>query len=77
MAVIGFGANIREDDLIGYGIGVAQSSNTNVVQGVFETFYRYQGPFNIQMTPNVQLIIGDGMRGDFSVVAGLRGHVEF
>lgn len=77
MAVIGFGANRRDNDLAGIGIGAGRSSDTSVIQGVLETFYRYQGPFDIQITPNFQLLIGDGMRGDFAFVAGLRGHLDF
>ena len=77
MAVIGFGSNMRENDLLGFGVGAGQSSDSSDIQGVFETFYRYQGPFNIQITPNVQLLVGDGLRKDFAMVLGLRGHIEF
>ena len=77
MAVIGFGSSMRENDLLGFGVGAGQSSDSSDIQGVFETFYRYQGPFNIQITPNVQLLVGDGLRKDFAMVLGLRGHIEF
>ncbi|MEO1857917.1 MAG: hypothetical protein ABGY95_11225 [Rubritalea sp.] len=77
MAVIGFGANVRENDLVGFGLGAGRSSDTSDIQGVFETFYRHQGPLDIQITPNVQLLAGDGIRGNFAFVAGLRGHLDF
>lgn len=77
MAVIGFGSNMRENDLVGFGLGAGRSADSTQVQGVFETFYRYQGPLDIQITPNVQLLIGNGLRSDYALVVGLRGHVEF
>ncbi len=77
MAVIGFGANMRENDLIGFGVGAGQSSDTGIVQGVLEGFYRYQTPYKFAITPDLQLHIGEGLRGDFAVVAGLRAHIEF
>ncbi|PQJ28475.1 carbohydrate porin [Rubritalea profundi] len=77
MAVVGFGSNMRENDFLGFGVGAGQSSDTADIQGVFETLYRYQGPFNIQITPNAQLLVGDGLRKNFAMVVGLRGHIEF
>jgi hypothetical protein len=77
MAVVGFGASIREDDLIGFGVGAGRSSDTGVVQGVLEGFYRYQTPYKFSITPDLQLHLGKGLRGDFSVIAGVRAHIEF
>lgn len=77
MAVIGFGHSCRDDDLFGVGAGIGQSSVTGSEQGVLEVFYRYQSPFKIQITPDIQLHVGDGMDGDFTFVAGLLGHIDF
>lgn len=77
MAVIGIGQIVREDDLVGIGAGVGHSSVKGHVQAVLEVFYRYQAPFNLQITPDLQLLVGDGLRADYDIVAGLRGHINF
>ncbi|MFC5050779.1 carbohydrate porin [Rubritalea spongiae] len=77
MGVVGIGQTMREKDLIGIGTGVGHSSEKGRTQAVLEAFYRYQAPFGLQITPDVQLLIGDGLDGDFDFVAGLRGHIYF
>ncbi|MFD2160469.1 carbohydrate porin [Rubritalea tangerina] len=77
MGVIGFGKTCRETDLFGLGIGVGRSSATSDIQGVIETFYRYQAPFQLEITPDIQFLVGNGLRGDYEIVTGLRGHFNF
>lgn len=77
MAVIGYGESFRENDLLGVGIGTGRSSDNNDIQGVLEVFYRYQAPFNIEITPDIQFLVGEGLKGDYDIVAGLRGIVSF
>lgn len=77
MAVVGIGQTMREDDLIGIGTGVGRSSRQGHVQAVFEVFYRYQGPHGLQITPDIQLLVGNNLSANYDVVAGLRGHIDF
>ena len=77
MATIGVGENRRENDLLGIAVGAGRSSLSPDYQGVIEVFYRYQTNFGLQLTPDIQLHVGDGVRKGFALIPGLRGRMDF
>lgn len=77
---VGFAASRCENDLVGIALGCGrESSGGKDWQGVLEAFYRRQIGHSLQITPDAQLIFGDGLGPDHSVrlVFGLRGELAF
>ena len=87
LLVVGMGRDCGEADLMGLAVGVGQGSGTEVSadgngdwQGVVEWFYRKQGGPHFNVTPDLQILFGDGFRGsggDVRFVFGLRGSLTF
>lgn len=76
----GFGKTCREVDLFGVALGAGQSSGSDDNwQMVFEAFYRWQAARDFHLTPDVQILAGNGFSGSGAprIVLGLRGHVDF
>jgi len=76
----GFGKTCRDFDLFGVALAAGQSSGpTGDWQVVLETFYRMQLAAEFHITPDIQLVFGDGFPGggDLRVIFGIRGHVSF
>ena len=70
----------RENDLFGVAAGFGRGSSGNHEwQMVIESFYRWQiGPM-IQISPEAQIVFGEGMEPShpFRLVAGLRAQISF
>ena len=80
MFATGFGQTCRDLDLLGAGFGLGQASDSsNEWQAVFEVFYRWQVAAEMHITPDLQLLIGDGFDGggDLRVVPGIRAQISF
>ena len=70
----------RENDLFGVAAGLGRdSSGSHEWQAVIESFYRWQiGPM-IQISPEAQIVFGEGLEPGhpFRLVAGLRAQISF
>jgi hypothetical protein len=70
----------RENDLFGVAAGLGRDSSGNHEwQAVIESFYRWQiGPM-IQISPEAQIVFGEGMEPShpFRLVADLRAQISF
>jgi carbohydrate-selective porin OprB len=69
-----------ENDLLGFAVGAGRdSSGSDDWQGVVESFYRWQIGPSFQMTPEVQIVFGNGLDPSHSYrfVAGLRAELAF
>jgi len=76
----GYGREIRKYDQLGLGIGVGRSSeHSDRWQGIVEMYYRWQVTKELMITPDVQIIAGEGLSGDdaIRIIAGLRGGLTF
>jgi porin len=75
----GYGKRIRKFDNLGIGVGAGRYYLTGGWQGVFETYYRWQVTKELVITPDLQLITGEGTDDDqgFRFVAGLRMGIIF
>lgn len=77
---IGLGLPWNDHDFVGAAAGLGLGSGPGgPVQSVFEGFYRWQPYENLQISPDVQLIIGEGLDGGPGVrlIAGLRLALTF
>ncbi|WP_156817232.1 carbohydrate porin [Rubritalea marina] len=77
MMAIGYGQTLREKDLIGVAIGAGESSETKENQGVLEVFYRHHSKFGFEVTPDIQIQVGDSIPANYAVIFGLRGLIDF
>ncbi len=80
MGVFGLGLDCREADLFGIGIGVGEANDqSGDLQGVIECFYRKQIGPQLHVTPDLQILFGDGFEGggNLRAIFGLRGSVTF
>ena len=69
-----------ENDLLGFALGMGRdSSGSDDWQGVVESFYRWQIGPSFQVTPEVQIVFGNGLGESHSYrfVAGLRAELAF
>ena len=75
----GFGRDIRKFDSLGVGVGGGRSSDTGDWQTVIETYYRWQVTKELVITPDLQLILGEGLDRDSGLrfVGGLRMGILF
>ena len=80
MLTAGIAMKRCENDLLGIAVGVGRdSSGSDDWQGVVESFYRWQIGPSFQVTPEVQIIFGNGLNPSHSYrfVAGLRAELAF
>lgn len=79
-AAAGLGKPCGEDDFMGVAVGAGRASGpSDDVQGVVEAFYRWQPRRGIRVSPDVQLLFGNGFNHSpgLRVVAGLRAEIAF
>ena len=81
LLMLGWGREIRKYDHLGAGLGVGRSAqHGNNWQGVAEIYFRWQATKELMITPDLQLIVGDGERSDNNdvrIVAGIRAGITF
>ncbi len=78
--MIGWGREIRRYDHVGLGFGLGRSSLKNSRwQGLAEVYYRWQVTKEFMLTPDLQIIVGEGLEGGdtLQLVAGLRAGITF
>ncbi len=78
--MLGWGREIRKYDHFGLGFGMGRSvQDSSIWQGVAEIYYRWQVTKEFMVTPDLQIILGEGLEGGeaFQIVAGLRGGITF
>ena len=78
--MLGWGREIRKYDHLGLGFGMGRSvQDSSIWQGVAEIYYRWQVTKEFMVTPDLQIILGEGLEGGeaFQIVAGLRGGITF
>lgn len=71
---------VSDRDLLGTAVGVGHGSDSrHDVQSVIEGFYRWQLREGIQITPDLQVLAGEGFIGSpgVRVVLGLRAGIQF
>jgi hypothetical protein len=76
----GVAMKMREVDLAGVAVGIGRAADAgHPVQSVLEAFYRWQPREGIRLTPDFQLILGQGMVGTpgYRWVAGIRAGIDF
>ncbi len=78
--MLGWGREIRKYDHLGLGFGAGRSAEeTSRWQGLAEIYYRWQVTKELMVTPDLQIIVGEGLEnGDtVQIVAGLRAGITF
>ena len=78
--MVAYGREIRKYDHIGVGFGTGRSSiNTNRWQALAEVYYRWQVTKELIITPDLQVIVGQGLDHGESmhIVAGIRAGLTF
>ncbi len=76
--MLGWGREIRKFDHFGLGFGLGRSAEDGSLrQGVAEIYYRWQVTKEFMVTPDLQIVVGEGPDGGDAVqiVAGLRGGI--
>ncbi|BCX49640.1 hypothetical protein HAHE_35480 [Haloferula helveola] len=71
---------VNGDDLFGVAASVGRgSSGGQPIQGILETFYRWQPRRNFTVSPDLQLLVGEGLNGGPGVrlIGGLRLKLSF
>lgn len=79
-AAAGLGRPCGENDFMGVAVGAGRASGaSNDLQGVIEAFYRWQPRRGIRVSPDVQVLFGNGFNDSpgLRVVAGLRAEIAF
>lgn len=76
---LAYGKEIKTYNHLGIGAGVGKSADTSVWQTVFEMYYKIQLAKELILTPDFQVIIGDGIDNENNIrmVAGLRLGLTF
>ncbi|NNK56618.1 MAG: hypothetical protein HKP44_04840 [Desulfofustis sp.] len=77
---IGHGKQIMGFDSLGVGVGMGRSTETQIWQSVFESYYRWQVTKELVITPDLQLIFGSDpstKESKVRVVGGLRLGIVF
>jgi len=80
LLMAGYGREIRKFDHLGVGIGAGRSSeHSSRWQGIVELYYRWQVTKELLITPDLQIIAGEGVASSdpIQIVAGLRGGLTF
>ncbi len=78
--MLGWGREIRKYDHLGFGFGLGRSAKeSSRWQGLAEIYYRWQVTKELMVTPDLQIIVGEGLEdGDtVQIVAGLRAGITF
>ncbi len=78
--MLGWGREIRKYDHFGLGFGLGRSAgDSGIWQEVAEVYYRWQVTKEFMVTPDLQIIMGEGLEGGdaIQIVAGLRGGITF
>lgn len=78
--MLGWGREINKYDHLGVGLGLGRSSiDSRTWQGVGEIYYRWQATKELMITPDLQIILGEGLDdgSSFQIVAGLRAGITF
>ncbi len=76
----GLAVKMTDVDLAGLAVGIGRGAETgNPVQSVLEAFYRWQPREGLRITPDFQLILGQGLVGTPGCrwVAGVRAGIDF
>lgn len=76
----GIALRTRETDLTGIAAGIGRGADAgHTVQAVFEAFYRWQLREGVRITPDFQLIVGQGLvdSSNYRWVAGVRAGIDF
>lgn len=71
---------VNDRDLFGVAVGVGRGSDSqHAVQSVIESFYRWQPREGIQISPDLQILAGEGFIGSpgLRLVFGLRAGIQF
>ena len=77
---VGYARPCGEKDLSGIAAGIGRGSDSEKdLQAVIEAFYRWHARENLVVTPDVQLLMGEGFTGGpgIRVVAGVRFGITF
>lgn len=77
MMALGYGQTTREKDLLGVALGAGEASKTKETQGVLEVFYRHHTKYGLEITPDIQIQVGRSIPGNYSIILGLRGLIDF
>jgi porin len=80
LVMFGWGREVRQYDHLGAGLGVGRSAqHSESWQGVAEIYFRWQATKELMITPDLQLIVGEGggADNDMRVVAGIRAGIAF
>ena len=78
--MLGWGREIRKYDHLGLGFGLGRSAEDSTIwQGIAEIYYRWQVTKELMVTPDLQIIAGEGLEGGdaIQIVAGLRAGISF
>jgi hypothetical protein len=78
--MLGWGREIKKYDHFGLAIGAGRSAEKNSRwQGVTEVYYRWQATKELMVTPDLQIIVGEGLEDGnlVQIVAGLRASITF
>ncbi len=78
--MLGWGREIRKFDHLGLGIGLGRSAyDGSLWQGLIEVYYRWQVTKELMVTPDLQIIAGEGKGSSntLQIVAGLRAGIMF
>lgn len=76
----GLGVPCREEDFAGLAVGIGQGAGFDgAKQGVLEGFYRWQATENLQLTPDIQILLGEKLTSSVNVdfTFGLRLSARF
>lgn len=77
MAALGYGQTVTEKDLLGIAVGAGEAAKTKETQGVLEVFYRHHTKYGLEITPDIQIQVGRSIPGNYSIILGLRGLIDF
>jgi porin len=78
--MLGWGREIRKYDHYGLGFGLGRSAReSSRWQGLAEIYYRWQVTKELVITPDLQIIMGEGLAdgNTVQIVAGLRAGIAF
>ena len=78
--MFGWGREIRKYDHLGVGLGLGRSTfGSSIWQGVGEIYYRWQVARELTITPDLQIIVGEGEGAGSAIqfVGGLRAGIIF